>query len=242
MNIKSIIIVILLILLIYVVYIYFIRGTQSQIVKIQDATKRVSISNSKLLSGDTDNYTYSTWIYISDYNYNYGYNKSILKRNTKGQHSQSTGSPYMYLDKTLNNLTVAIDIKKHRDIEKKLCTIKNIPLQSWVNVIITLDTRSLDIYINGKLRKTCIFQHMPIGYNPASNLILCGKDPNDSNSKNGFLGNIGNIEFIPDKVSPAQAYKIYKRGMHGLSSNLNIDYKIRGVLMKNNKELGSITV
>ena len=208
MNIKTIIILVLVILLIYGVYVYIIQASTSQILKIQDATKTTSISNSKLLAGATDNYTYSAWIYVSDFTYNYGYNKSILMRRTKGRNSNSTGSPYVYLDKTLNNLTVAIDVNKNRHVEKKLCTIKNIPLQTWVNIIVTLDTRSLDVYVNGKLRKTCIFQHIPIGYNQGGNLIICGKDPNDSNSKSGFQGNIGNVEFIPDKVSPVQAYNI----------------------------------
>ena len=242
MNIKTIIILVLVILLIYGVYVYIIKSSGSQILKIQDATKTISIPNSKLLGGPTDNYTYSMWIYVSDFTYNYGYNKSILRRQTRGHGSNSTGSPYVYLNKTLNNLTVALDINKNRRAEKKLCTIKNIPLQTWVNVIVTLDTRSLDVYVNGKLRKTCIFQHIPIGYNPASNLIICGKDPSDSNSKSGFQGNIGNVEFIPDKVSPVQAYNIYKQGMSGLSSHLNFDYKIKGVLMKNNKQIGSVSL
>ena len=242
MNIKSIIILILVILLVYGVYIYIIKASKSQVLKIQDATQTTSIPNSKLLAGATDNYTYSTWIYVSDFNYNYGYNKSILRRETRGQRGNSAGSPYIYLNKTLNNLTVAIDVNRNRRVEKKLCTIKNIPLQTWVNIIVTLDTRSLDIYINGKLRKTCIFQHIPIGYNASSNLIICGKDPNDPNSKSGFQGNIGNVEFIPDKVSPVQAYNIYKRGMSGLSTHLNFDYKIKGVLLKNNKQIGSISL
>ena len=241
MNVKTIIILVLVILLIYGVYVYIIKASTSQILKIQDATKTTSIPNSKLLAGATDNYTYSMWIYVSDFNYNYGYNKSILRRRTRGRDNSLTGSPYVYLNKTLNNLTVAIDVNKNRQIEKKLCTIKNIPLQSWVNVIVTLDTRSLDIYVNGKLRRTCIFQHIPIGYNPASDLEICGKDPNDYNSKSGFQGNIGNVEFIPDKVSPVQAFNIYKRGMSGLSSHLSFDYKIKGVLMKNNKQIGSVS-
>jgi hypothetical protein len=247
MNIKNIIIMILLIFLIYSVYIYFIKASQSSIVKIQDATQKTTIPNNKLLAGSTDNYTYSSWIYVSDYDYNYGHNKSIIYRKTKGHHGLNTkkkgGSPYVYLNKSLNNLTVAIDIMKpNRKIERKLCTIKNIPLQTWVNVIVTLDTRSLDIYINGKLRKTCVFNHIPAGYSLTSGLTVCGSDPNDSNSKNGFRGNIGNIEFLPDKVSPIQAYNIYRRGMSEISANMSLDYQIKGVLLKNHKQIGSITL
>lgn len=247
MNIKNIIITILLIFLVYSFYLYFIKSSQTTVLKIQDASVKSVIPNNKLLAGDTDNYTYSMWIYVSDYDYNYGHNKSIIQRKTKTHHGINTeklsGSPYIYLNKTLNNLTVAIDIlKPNRTLERKLCTIKNIPLQSWVNVIASLDTRSLDVYINGKLRKTCVFNHIPAGYNLTSGLTICGNDPNDRNSKTGFSGNIGNIKFIPDKVSPVQAYNVYREGMSELSSNMGINYQIKGVLLKNHKQIGSITL
>ena len=39
---------------------------------------------------------------------------------------------------------------------KKTCTVKNFPLQKWVNLLVSVHQRTLDIYINGKLVRTCL--------------------------------------------------------------------------------------
>lgn len=37
-----------------------------------------------------------------------------------------------------------------------MCMINNFPLQRWVNLIVSLNNRTMDVYLNGKLVRTCI--------------------------------------------------------------------------------------
>ena len=41
----------------------------------------------------------------------------------------------------------------------EICTIPNIPIQNWVSIIVSLNGRDMDTYINGKLVKTCVLDN-----------------------------------------------------------------------------------
>lgn len=41
------------------------------------------------------------------------------------------------------------------------CSVENIPLQAWFAVSVTVFQRNLDIYLNGKLVKSCILPGVP---------------------------------------------------------------------------------
>ncbi len=41
------------------------------------------------------------------------------------------------------------------------CSVENIPLQTWFAVSVTVFQRNLDIYLNGKLVKSCVLPGVP---------------------------------------------------------------------------------
>jgi hypothetical protein len=54
------------------------------------------------------------------------------------------------------------------------CSIEDVPLQRWTNLIISLDNRALDLYLDGKLVRTCVLPGVP-KMNPASNILGMSK-------------------------------------------------------------------
>lgn len=84
-------------------------------------------------------------------------------------------------------------------------TIENINIQKWVNVLVTFNNRTLDVYINGKLVKSSPFNNIIINGNGYDKDILI--TPNG-----GFGGFISKVQYFPYFITPAKAWSIYKGG------------------------------
>jgi hypothetical protein len=149
-------------------------------------------------------YTISTWIYVDDWNTNFGVFKNILSFERKG-----TKSTEFNLDKYENNLLVNYEVYSQPNSNTtttQTVKIPNINIQKWVNITVCFNTNNTDTYINGKLIDTDIHQN-PI-FSPDSketskgNFILA--------DKTGFSGKIylivrphdlANIELLKQKYT-----------------------------------------
>ena len=116
------------------------------------------------------------WMYIKDWNYNFGKEKHVLSR------SDSTNSaimnPNITLHPTDNTMKVSISVFPSSESSSTklvpapaghsgstddvyVCEIPDIPLQTWVSVSLTVFERNLDVYLNGKLVKSCVLSGVP---------------------------------------------------------------------------------
>jgi hypothetical protein len=104
------------------------------------------------------------------------------------------------------------------------CEIDNIPIQNWVNVIVSLYNRTLDIYLNGKLVRTCVLPGVPKVNNDAPVFVTPG---------GGFSGWTSTFKYWANASNPQEAYNIYKDGFGGsILANLINKYKLRVSLMR----------
>jgi len=108
-----------------------------------------------------------------------------------------------------NNGTIAVDdvptdvpcpVGSPEDVR-----VENINIQKWVNVIVTFNNRTLDVYINGKLVKSKPFDNIIINGGEYQNDILITPD-------GGFGGFISKVQYYPFFITPAKAWSIYKGG------------------------------
>ena len=60
------------------------------------------------LSAQGNEYSISFWMFIKDYNYRYGSNKSILYR---GDKDNTESNPYIYLHPTTNDMTIKVQLQ-----------------------------------------------------------------------------------------------------------------------------------
>jgi hypothetical protein len=73
------------------------------------ADKYIMIEKSRIpLSAQGNEYSISFWMFIKDYNYRYGSNKSILYR---GDKENSESNPYIYLHPTTNDMTIKVQLQ-----------------------------------------------------------------------------------------------------------------------------------
>ena len=231
-NLRTIIFTTILIIFLYFAYQYFFGDNgDTTLVKLQDARQPKIISASSLASGSSSNYTFSIWFYVNDWNYKYGQSKVIF-----GRKDQDGGvAPLVEFSPSINNIEVTLATYPVTGTDKTgknhTCTLDDIPLQRWTNLILSLNDRALDLYLDGKLVRTCLLPGVP-KINPASNISLT--------PDGGFSGDISNFRYISDSINPTQAYNIYKEGFGGsaLSSMFN-NYRVKFAFIKHNKELNS---
>ena len=155
-------------------------------------------------SGGSNDYTFSVWLYVNNWNYKYGQEKIILVRKT------TTGDkpiPMISLGETTNDLNIKITTHNSSDATASsttnTCPIKNIPLQKWVHLLFTVNNRTADVYLDGKLVKTCMLEGVA-ELDDKGPLTLC--------DNGGFSGFTSKLRYYSRSINPREAYEIYKEG------------------------------
>ena len=240
MEIQQIIIGIVIVLLIYLLYLWlFGDNTHVYLSGIHKASDPLVIDRSKFPNNKkSSDYTYSIWLYIN--NWDTSKRKDIFYRKSNKASKASKPAIHVSLGQFLNNVNVSLGLKS-KSPKSQICTLENIPLQTWANVTITINNRSLDLYLNGKLVRTCILTAVPVM--PSGYLHVCTA-VNDNTNGNGFDGYISNFQYLARAINPREAYAIYKEGPGGSSwiTNLINKYRIKIAFMNNNREVNSFEI
>lgn len=227
----AVLIGLIVILLIYILINYLVEKS-TQLATMTSGKKEQVIKADDLQDPPNSNkFTYSLWINVSDWNYKYGQEKMLISRQGP--------CPDIYLSPLNNDLNIKMNIYSLETLEEEptlahLCVVKNIALQKWVNIIVSLYGRTLDVYIDGKLTKTCLLEGVP-KVNSKSDVKIC---PNG-----GFNGWISNFQYWPDASNPQQAWNIYKGGYGGsiLGGFFN-KYRVKVSFLDNNEETASFEI
>lgn len=209
-------------------------------------------------STSTSNFSYSIWIYVNDWNYRFGETKVIFGRlgSSGGRSSDDVGGdadvddaedaamasrgpcPVVALAPAENNIAVSMAVypptgadaeslqKRGRRIHT--CGVPNIPLQRWTNVLLSCLDRTMDIYLDGKLVRTCLLPGVPKINSSAAVAVT----PNG-----GFSGWTSKLQYWAHATNPRDAWKIYRDGYNdNIFGNFFGDYSIE-LNVKNGSEV-----
>jgi hypothetical protein len=162
------------------------------------------------------NQTFSTWIYVKDWNYKFGQYKNILWKGNPPNNSTSTTantpnisnihSPSLWLYPLTNSLKVVTSTSVPEQVES--CDIQNIPLMTWVHIVYVLNNRTVDIYINGKLERSCALRGIPTIDN--SPVYITTGTP-----LAGYYGKIGKTQYFTRALLPNEVANVYQKGPLG---------------------------
>lgn len=244
MELKSIILFVIILILIVIVVRYIMSDvntltglTSAQSMQTIQPTDLTSSSN----SGNTSNFTYSIWFYIEDWNYRYGEPKVIFGRMTTGNGIQEP-CPSVVLGPVQNNVIVSLSVYPGLDEVPEdgqnfivhNCPVANVPIQKWCNLLISVYGRTLDLYLDGKLVRTC---------------VLPGVAKIDTNApvyvtpNGGFSGWTSRFQYWSDSTDPQKAWNIYRAGYGGSwLGNIFGKYKVKVSLMEGDTEDSSFTI
>jgi hypothetical protein len=152
------------------------------------------------------------WMYISDWDYKFGADKDIVKRISPN--NPNIMSPRIFLSPAENTLNVRVSIfpadseagaaspEADTTGDSFTCSVENVPLQSWFSVSVTVFQRNMDIYINGRLVKSCVLPGVP---KPAVGDIIL-------NDNGGFSGSICNLNWYNMMLAPEDAKSFHAKG------------------------------
>ena len=224
---------VIIVIILYMVYSYFFKDhTSANLVGMHNAKQKLRIEHTSLPGNSSSvDFTFSIWLYINDWNYRYGDEKIILIR----QDVNGNSNPRIYLANTTNDLHVDIqcyDNDYNDSPTLHTCSVKNIKMQKWVHVVTVVNNRTLDIYVDGKLVRTCLLPGVPKLDNEADISIT----PED-----GFSGFTSNIEFYNYVLNPQDVWDIYSRGYGGsLLGNILGRYRAKLSFYEDNVETSSL--
>jgi len=126
---------------------------------------------------------------------------------------------------------VQIDSGSSQNTNVHTCTVSNIPIQRWVNLTISVYGRSLDVYIDGKLVRTCLLPGIAAVKNNANIFVT---------PMGGFDGWTAKLQYWPNSLNPQQAWNIYTQGYR--SSVFGSDYQIQVSLLENGSTQSTYTM
>ena len=160
MDIKTIVIFAIVVLLVFLII--QAMTSNSGLSSLSDASVKQTIKASDLGGGElpTMNFSYSIWFYVKDWNYKYGEPKIIFGRLDKN----NKPAPSVILSPMQNNIQVSMSVyPANRGSTEVIhnCDVANIPIQKWVNLMVSVFNKTMDVYVDGKLVRTCLLPGLP---------------------------------------------------------------------------------
>jgi hypothetical protein len=102
-------------------------------------------------------FSWSFWMYIEDWSYKYGQWKHILHKGNSC--SWPNRAPGIWLHPREN--TMRFYMNTYDSIAGNYIDIPSIPLRKWFHVVFSINQLTMDVHINGTLRKSLKFSGLP---------------------------------------------------------------------------------
>jgi hypothetical protein len=164
-----------------------------------------------------NSYGMQWWMFVNDWNYKFGQDKHVISRHDSTNYSIM--NPEVSMHPTDNSLKISISVfpdssggsskaqpapagHSSATDDVFICEVPNIPLQTWFSVSMSVFGRNLDVYINGKLVKSCLLTGVP---KPAVGDVSLNKD-------GGFSGYLCGFYHYTRMLQPNDAQAFYSAG------------------------------
>ena len=175
----------------------------------------------------------NTWIYINDYSINRGQNKHVISiggsnfltclvylgpyKNTlsvrvqtnpatnRRPASDSPSSSEVDLRvSTVESLFGTLQTESSLLNPNTPCDISTFELQKWVQVTVVLNNKTCDVYMDGKLTRSCVLPSFYRVDKTNTKLTVC--------NYNGFGGFVSNVSAYNYALNPEQIWNLYMTG------------------------------
>lgn len=180
--------------------------------------KTKSVISGAAIPAGVQDYGVQFWMFIKDWDYRFGEDKVVLQRIDPSM--KGAFGPQVSLSPNDNTLNVKISLfpSDPNSVQKSTpapanqggsatgdsftCKVENVPLQAWFSVSVTVFQRNVDIYINGKLVKSCVLPGVP---RPIAGDIEVGPG-------GGFSGSVCDVMSYAKMLVPNDATAFYTAG------------------------------
>jgi hypothetical protein len=231
MNSKLVLAVIVILLLLYVIF-KALTTNYTTLGTMQKWGNKTTLQGSNLPNSFKSNSAISIWFYIK---------KWVNGTNIVSFHSDAAGGSGNIIFKAqfkANTNTIQIFPRSGTSDSQYDCEISEFPLQKWVNLIISFNGSAMDVYVDGKLVKSCVVN---IGSRiQETQSIVLGDDRNEVRTAD--VGFITNVKLKAAPIAPQEAWDIYSQGFGGSPwSDLLNKYKVKLSFIVDNQEQASVS-
>jgi hypothetical protein len=194
----------------------YINGSKSTIIS-QDPSIKKSItiirSNNEK---DGIEFTWSVWLFLNgftdDDNYHHVFNKGNKEFGNNGIVNPNN-APGLYVNPKYNGIRVIMN--SFDNPVSDMIDVNDLPITKWMNVIIRVQGRNCDIYVNGRLTKRRLMKDVVKQNYDDVNICMNG----------GFSGYLSNLTYYNNAISIAEIQDILVNGPNMKSAEKNLDDK-----------------
>jgi hypothetical protein len=224
-------------LLLFVIFQY-LTDSYTQIANMQKASVKTTLpANTLPPNNNSANFSISLWFYITSWSCSNGQapNKNLFS--ILGSDPAIPKRFYASLGACQNDLDVGIScVGAGAASVMSVCHVKNVPLQRWVCLIVSVYGRTLDIYLDGKLVRTCVLPGTTDALTKQSSLT-------NLEIGGGFDGFITSVKYKSTPVNPQEAWNTYSDGYGGsMMQDMLNKYKIKLSFLVDDVEKQSVSV
>lgn len=162
-----------------------------------------------LRSNNEDNgveFTWSVFLFIDDTSIDNNKDHTTYHIFHKGDdHSKSTldetypiACPGLYVNRSTNSIIINMNSFSN---QTNTMVIDNIPMYKWFNVIIRVKNKTVDVYINGYIKKSMELNALPKQNN--GDVYIC---------QNAFKGKLSNLRYFDEALNIVQIRNLLKGG------------------------------
>jgi hypothetical protein len=192
----------------YIIYNYYLseipltQGARSAKNRYLYDKSEITVSENK--PGGLE-FAYGMWLKIEDWYYNRLNKKYILLKGNLDQSNRITSfAPSMYL--TSNN-TLRVETQTYSNIQSEYVELQDIPLKRWFHLMVAVQGKNLDIYINGVLAKRKTLDGLP-RQNKGKVFITPSINDNGNVTEPGFGGMTYNVIYYRYYPNQSQILRI----------------------------------
>jgi hypothetical protein len=225
MNSKLVLAVIVILLLLYVIF-KALTTTYTSLGMMQKWGNQTTLTGSNLPNSFKANSAISMWFYI----------KNWMSGTKIIEFKKDQETLFQVQFKNANENTIQIFPRSDQSDISAVCEVSEFPLQKWVNLIISFNGSAMDVYVDGKLVKSCVVNQGSKLAN--TDKIILG----DESKKDNDVGFITNVKLKAAPIAPQEAWDIYSQGFGGSPwSDLLNKYKVKLSFIVDNQEQASVS-
>ena len=222
MNSKLVLAVIVILLLLYVIF-KAITTNYTTLGSMQKWSSQLILTGSTLPSSFKANSAVSIWFYIKTWT------------NDVNVIEFKKVADVLFKIQCMNGKNIIQIFPRSGQSDSDECNIPDFPLQKWVNLIVSFNGSALDVYVDGKLMKSCIV-NLGSRLQDTDTITLGG------GTASSDIGFITNVKLKNSPIAPQEAWDIYSQGFGGSPwGDLLNKYKVKLSFIVDNQEQTSVS-
>lgn len=170
-------------------------------------------------------FTWSVWLLVTDVNSGQKYSNVFNKGNANYDGSMNgfglasiANGPGVYLAKDPSTNTIDLYTLMDTTMVTESITVKDIPINKWFNLMIRMQNKVLDVYVNGTISNRTIFENVP--KQNYYDINVCGNG--------GFQGNLSDLKYFDHALIASEIHKVNKVGPNTSTSSLALSTADKG--------------